>query len=53
VVKQSARKNRDVVGGSCVKDSNGKNVVEEDKIMGEWRIRYEKLLNEEFPWNKE
>jgi len=53
VAKQIARKNRDVVGGGCVKDSNGKIVVQEDKIMEEWRIHYEQLSNEEFPWNKE
>ena len=33
LAKQLASKNRDVVSASCVKDDDGKNVVEEDKLM--------------------
>ena len=53
VAKQMVRKNREVVGGGCVKDTNGKMVVEEEEMMEVWRSHYEKLSNEEFPWNKE
>jgi hypothetical protein len=53
VAKQIARKNKDVVGGGCVKGANGRIVVDEDKIMEVWRTHYEKLSNEEFPWNRE
>ena len=31
------RRNRDVVGANCVKDSDEKNVVEEDRLMEVWR----------------
>jgi Reverse transcriptase (RNA-dependent DNA polymerase) len=47
------RRNKDVVGGGCVKGADGKIVVDEDKMMEIWRTHYEKLSNEEFPWNKE
>ena len=33
MVKQMVRRNRDVVGASCVKGSDGKIVVDEDKQM--------------------
>ena len=33
VAKQIVRKNGDVVGGGCVKDTDGKIVVEEEKLM--------------------
>src|SRR5260221_3765 len=46
VAKQMVRKNRDVVGGGCVKDRDGKIVVEEEKIKEVWRDYFEKLLNE-------
>jgi hypothetical protein len=53
VAKQIVRKNGDVVGGGCVKDTDGKIVVEEEKLMEVWRKYYDKLSNEEFPWNKD
>jgi hypothetical protein len=53
VVKQMVRKNKDVVGGGCVKDIEGKIVVEEEKIKEVWRNYFEKLSNEEFSWDKE
>ena len=53
VAKQIVGKNRDVVGGGCMKDVNGDIVVEEDKVLEVWRAHYEKLSNEEFPWNRE
>ena len=53
VVKQMVRRNRDVVGGGCIKDKQGKIVVEEEEIKEVWRSYYEKLLNEEFDLNRE
>ena len=41
-------KNKDVVGGACIKDENGKIVVQEEKVRDSMR-NY--LLNEEFDWN--
>jgi hypothetical protein len=52
VAQQIVRKNRDVVGGGCVKDLDGKIIVEDDKLMEAWRAYYEKLSNEEFAWDK-
>ena len=49
VAKQIAKNNRDVVGGWCIKDTNGKIVVNEDERMEVWRAHYDKLSNEEFP----
>jgi len=51
-VKQTLRKNVDIVGGGCIKDRNGNVVVEEDATMAVWKEYYEKLLNEEFDWDK-
>jgi hypothetical protein len=53
VAKQIVRKNRDVVGEGFVKDSAGKIVVNEKEVMEVWRTYYDKLSNEEFPWNKD
>ena len=36
------------MGGGCVKDTDGKIVVEEEKLMEVWRKYYDKLSNEEF-----
>ena len=46
------KKNIDVVGGGGFKDANAKIVVEEAKINEIWRKYFEKLLNEEFDWNR-
>ena len=45
-------KNKDVVGASCVKDNDGKIVVEEDKMMEVWRAHNDKISNEEFAWDR-
>ena len=49
MAKQIVKKNADVVDGGCVKDTGGKIVVEEEKLMEVWREHYDKLSNEEFP----
>jgi Reverse transcriptase (RNA-dependent DNA polymerase)/Endonuclease/Exonuclease/phosphatase family len=53
VARQMVRKNRDVVGGGCVRDTNGRMVVEDEERLEVWRAYYDKLSNEEFPWNKD
>src|SRR5664279_6408740 len=53
VAKQIVRKNKDVVGVNCVKDKQGKLVMEEAKIKNVWKECFEELLNEEFDWKKE
>ena len=52
LVKQLVSKNRDFVSASCVKDDDGKIVVEEDKSMEVWRAYYDKISNEEFTWDR-
>jgi len=37
---------QDVVGVNCVKDANGKVLVDNDQVKEEWRKHMEKLLNE-------
>jgi hypothetical protein len=51
VAKQMVKRNKDVVGGGCVKDRMGKIVVDEVEIKEVWRCYFDKLLNEEFDWN--
>ena len=51
LAKQLMSKNRDVVSASCVKDDDGKIVVEEDKLMEVWRAHYDKISNE-FAWDR-
>ena len=51
MAKILVEKNKDVVGGGCIKDEHGKVVVEEEKVRDIWAAYYEKLLNEEFDWN--
>ena len=46
VAKQMAKSRQDVVGENCVKDANGKVMVENDQVKEEWRKYMEKLLNE-------
>jgi hypothetical protein len=53
VVKQMVAKNRDVVGDGCIKDEDGKVVVDPDGLKDVWRRHFEKLLNEEFDWDRE
>jgi len=52
VARQIVQKNKDVVGGGCVKDKEGKLVTEEEGIKEVWKAYFDKLLNEEFEWDK-
>ena len=52
VAKQLVKRNIDVVGANCVKDSDGKIVVEEDKLMEVWRAHYDGISNKEFTWDR-
>ena len=45
VAKQIVGKNRDVVGGGCMRDMHGGIIVEEYRILEAWRTHYEKLSN--------
>ena len=52
VAEQLVNKNIDVVGANFVKDSEGKIVEEEDKLMEVWRAQYDGISNEEFTWDR-
>ena len=53
VVKQMVGKNRDIVGAGCVKGADGISVTREAEVKDRWKIYFDKLLNEEFEWNKD
>ena len=53
VAKQLVNRNRDVVGANCVKNSDGKIVMEEDRLMEVWSVHYDVLANKEFTWDRE
>ena len=36
-----------------MKDASGKIMVDDDQLLETWRAHYEKLANEEFPWNRD
>ena len=44
---------QDVVGETCIKDDDGRVVYDEEKISGAWKLHFERLLNEEFVWDRE
>ena len=46
VATQMAKSRQDVVGVNCVKDANGKMLVENDQVKEELKKYMEKLLNE-------
>ena len=53
IAKQMAAVNRDVVGDKCVRNDKGVLATSErDKHLA-WQEHYERLLNEEFDWDKD
>jgi len=52
-VKQMERKNRDVVGGGCLKDGTGRTVTDVETIKEMWRSHFERISNEEFDWDRD
>ena len=53
IAKQLVRSNKDVVGSGSVKDREGNIAVDDSRIKQVWKEYFEKLLNEEFEWNKD
>ena len=45
------RKNKDAIGGNCLKDENGNLVVGEENLKKTWKEYMEKLLNVENEWD--
>ena len=46
-------KKKDIVGGDCIKDSSGQIVVDGSDIKQISKHYYDKLLYEEFDWNRD
>ena len=45
------KNNQDITGEKCVKDDSGRLTINDSDKRNAWRQHYERLLNEEFPWN--
>lgn len=53
IAKQMIGKNRDVVGEQCVRNDLGNVCVDTGEIRDAWKCHYNRLLNEEFPWDRD
>ena len=53
IAKQMKKDNQDVVGDKCIKDDTGNLSLTTESKKAAWKQHYERLLNEEFPWNSE
>ena len=53
LAKQMKRENQDVVGEKCVLNDDGEMTFSNDSKKGAWHQHYERLLNVEFPWDRE
>ena len=51
IAKHIANANKGVIGDTCVKNDNGCLVFTDTEKLKAWKEHYEKLLNEEFPWD--
>ena len=51
MAKQMRQDNQDVTGEKCVKDDSGNLSIDDQAKKRAWKQHYERLLNEEFPWN--
>ena len=52
IARQMVKTNADVVGDKCVTNGGELACTDSEKLSA-WKQHYEKLLNEEFPWEKE
>ena len=52
IAKHIANANKDVIGDTCVKNDKGCLVFTDTEKLKAWKEHYEKLLNEEFAWDK-
>ena len=53
IAKLIRKDSQDVVGDKCVNDDSGQLSVSDESKKNAWKQHYERLLNEEFPWNSE
>jgi hypothetical protein len=52
IVKKIKSQNSDVTESNCIKDKDGKIITDDDMIRQTWKEYFDKLLNEEFEWDK-
>ena len=43
---------KDVTGEKCVRDDKGNLIITDEAKLRAWNEQYQRLLNVEFPWNK-
>ena len=53
LVKRMKRENKDVIGGSFMRNEEGAVATNEDEVKQIWKDYYDWLLNEEFEWDKD
>ena len=53
MVNQLKKKNTDVVGSGSIKDSSGRPATEDERVKETWAEYFEKLLNEQFDWDRD
>ena len=53
IAKQMTASNRDVVGDKCVGNDRGNLATSDQEKHLAWKEHYERLLNEEFDWDKD
>ena len=53
VAKQMTKQNQDIVGEKCIRNDDGSLALSDGSKRQAWKSHYERLLNEEFLWDKE
>ena len=53
IARQMVRTNADVVDDKCGTNDDGELACTDSEKLSAWKQHYEKLVNEEFPWEKE
>ena len=45
--------NKDVTGEKCVRDDKSNLIISDEAKLHAWKKHYQRLLNAEFPWDKD
>ena len=51
-VRQMVRRNADITGAACIRNTERRLVTEAEEVREVWKEYFSKLLNEEFDWNQ-
>ena len=52
MARQVKNESKDIVGEQCVRDDNGRIMINNEEIKKAWREHYNRLLNVEYEWNR-